>query len=235
MTRTPLVALSIYQPNEIGRVNLPTEYHEAVRRAGARPLLIPPGDPDIAGLLDLVDALVLPGGGDIEPALFDGQDHATVYGTSTLRDEFEWELTTQALAKGIPTLAICRGAQMLNVVLGGTIHPHLPDAIGETVVHRDDPPGAVLHGVEVASDSLIAKSMGATEVETASWHHQGLNELGAGLRPVAWAPDGLVEAVELDTHPFLQAVQWHPEITAATDPTQQALFDALIDSVRSDS
>lgn len=233
MTAMPLVALSIYQPNEIGRVNLPTEYHESVRRAGARPLLIPPGDPDVAGLLDLVDALVLTGGGDIDPSTFDGHEHPTVYGTSTLRDEFEWELATQALATKIPTLAICRGMQMLNVVLGGTLHAHLPDSFGETVVHRADPPGAALHDIEVASDSLIAKSMGATEVTTASWHHQGLDRLGKGLRPVAWAPDGLVEAVELETHPFLQAIQWHPEITALTDPTQQALFDTLIDAARS--
>ena len=129
-------------------------------------------------------------------------------------------------------LAVCRGMQILNVVLGGTLHPHIPDVVGEDVVHRADPPGFIPHRVEVDEGSLISVTMGATEVNIASWHHQGIELLGAGLDVVARAPDGVIEAVELDGHPFLEAIQWHPEETAASDPTQQALFDALVNFVR---
>ena len=232
MSAAPLVALPTYHANAEGRVNLPAEYHEAVRRAGGRPVLIPPGDPDYAALLDDVDAVVLTGGGDIDPTLIGGREHPEIYGTSTLRDESELDLVRQIMDRRTPTLAICRGMQLLNVVLGGTLLPHLPDDVGDEVVHRADPPGPIPHGVRLDGQSLLAEVMGATEVVTASWHHQAIDELGDGLRPVAWADDGVIEAVELEGHPFLEVVQWHPEITAGDDPTQQALFDALVDRAR---
>lgn len=232
MTAAPLVALPTYHPNAEGRVNLPAEYHEAVRRAGGRPVLIPPGDTDYGGLLDEVHAVVLTGGGDIDPVLIGGREHPEVYGTSTLRDQSELDLVRQIIDRQTPTLAICRGMQLLNVVLGGTLLPHLPDDVGDQVVHRADPPGPIPHDVRLDSECLLADVMGTSGVTTASWHHQAIDQLGEGLRPVAWAADGVIEAVELDGHPFLEVVQWHPEITAADDPTQQALFDALVDRVR---
>ena len=139
----------------------------------------------------------------------------------------------------MPTLAICRGSQVLNVALGGTLHPHLPDLgrvddHGAEVVHRDAEaiarglPGAVPHDVRVEPGSLVAEVMGETDVTPMSWHHQAIDELGSGLRAVGWAPDGTIEATEHDSHPWLVSVQWHPELSAATDPTQQRLFDALV-------
>ena len=229
----PLVAITAYPLNAEGRTHLPAEYYDAVRRAGGTALLIPPGETDPAGLLDAVDALVLTGGGDLHPESVGGETHPEVYGTSLERDALEVELARLAAERGTPTLAICRGMQILNVVLGGTIHLHLPDVVNGEVVHRAEPPGPIPHAVEIEADSLVGRVMGRTEAETTSWHHQALAELAPGLRCVARAADGTVEAVELAGHPFLLAVQWHPEITAAQDPTQQALFDALIRHARS--
>lgn len=232
MTKIPLIALTMYAANAIGRVELQAQYHEAVRRAGARPILIPPGDHDLSGLLDLVDGLVLTSGGDIDPKFTGGDAHPEIYGTNCLRDESELELTKRAIDQKVPMLAVCRGMQVLNTALGGTLLPHLPDMVGTDTVHRDDPPGPVPHTVRVEPGSLLSEIMGTTEVETASWHHQSVDRLGTGLRAVATAPDGVIEAVELDGHPFLTAVQWHPEITAHQDPTQQALFDELANQAR---
>ena len=131
------------------------------------------------------------------------------------------------LARPKPVLAICRGMQILNTVLGGTLHVHLPDVVGESVLHRAPPRDPISHGIQVAADSELAKVIGE-QVHTASWHHQAIHQLGKGLKAVAWAPDGVIEAVELEGRQDLLAVQWHPEITAAEDDGQQRMFDWLI-------
>ncbi len=227
MSGRPVVAITADAPGEDNRLIQPAGYHQAVRRAGARAVLVPPGEEDVAGLLDTVDAVVVTGGGDVDPTRWGAAPHPETYGVSELRDDFELELVARAVERELPMLAICRGMQVLNVALGGSLVQHLPDEVGETVVHRADPPGPLPHLVKVEPETLLAEAMGASEVEIASWHHQGLERLGAGLRAVASAPDGVVEAVALDGHPFLLAVQWHPELTADRDQTQQGLFDAL--------
>lgn len=229
MSARPLIGLTMGGPTERRRLDQPVGYHEAVHRAGGRALHLPPGDPDIAGLLDLLDAVVFTGGGDVDPARMQvDQPHPAIEYVVPARDDFEFELMRSALEREMPMFAICRGMQVLNVALGGTLHAHLPDVVGTDLAHRADPPGPVPHTVAVGADSLLARSMGADNVEIASWHHQAVDQLGAGLRVVATAPDGTIEAVELDSHRFLLAVQWHPELTAASDPIQQRLFDALV-------
>jgi putative glutamine amidotransferase len=209
-------------------VNLPRKYVDAVRRAGGHPLLLAPGEPDLQGLVERFDALLLAGGGDVEPVIYGGEAHPSIYGTDPERDADELALARIAVDSGLPTLAICRGMQVLNVALGGTLHEHLPDVVGETVAHRAPPREPVPHGVAVESGSLVARTMGACAITPMSWHHQAIDRLADGLGVVARAPDGVVEAVELDDHPWIVAVQWHPELTAASDPTQQALFDGLV-------
>jgi putative glutamine amidotransferase len=132
-----------------------------------------------------------------------------------------------ALALGLPTLAICRGFQVLNVLLGGTIEQHLPDRLG--TVHGDPATGrSASHPVRVALGSRLAEAVGEELARCTSHHHQGVADIGEGLVPVAWSPDGLVEALEPgDPRGWFVAVQWHPEATAADDPGQQALFDAF--------
>lgn len=233
----PLIGLTTYPPNAGDRYELPRPYVDAVRRAGGEPLLVPPGLDDPAGLLERLDGLVLAGGGDIDPARYGAPPHETVYAVHPDRDASELALAALVVEQGTPTLAVCRGAQVLNVALGGTLHVHLPDVVDGTVVHRkalelQGMPGPTPHEVDVVAGSLLADVMQATRVTPMSWHHQAVDRLGEGLRVVARAADGTVEALEHDSHPWLGVVQWHPELTAAGDPTQQRLFDALVDRAR---
>ncbi len=228
----PLIAITTYGPDEVvDRINLPEEYVSCVRAAGGRAVLVPPGEPDVAGLLDVVDGLVLTGGGDIDPSVWGGPTHEKVYMTDAGRDSMEIALARLAVERGLPLLAICRGTQVLNVALGGTLHVHVPDVVGEDVLHRTQPPGPVPHPISVDASSRLASLLGAAEIEPMSWHHQAVDRLGSGLRAVARAPDGIIEAVEVidvGGHPWLFGVQWHPELTATADPTQARLFDAFV-------
>ena len=224
----PLIGLSTYGCDDSGRYSLPAEYVSAVRRAGGMPVLIPPGENHVAELIGRMDAVILAGGGDIDPYAYGGQPHETVYNVDPARDQLEIDLARRLVQQDKPTLAICRGAQILNVALGGTLHTHLPDVFGEQVMHRLPPRIPTPHDVEVEPDSRLAAILGQTSLAPMSWHHQGICQLACGLRVVSRAPDGVVEAVEMPEHRWLVAVQWHPEMTAVTDPVQQQLFNALV-------
>jgi putative glutamine amidotransferase len=180
-------------------------------------------------LLMRLDGLLLTGGGDLDPGTFGGVAHDQNYSVSSERDRFEVELVRGALAAGLPTLAICRGMQVLNVALGGDLHPHLPDVVGDSVAHRVSQTEAALHSVRVEPASALRRLLGADTLESVpSWHHQGVDRLGAGLRPVAWAPDSVVEALELAGEPQVAAVQWHPELAGA-GREGRGLFEALVE------
>lgn len=227
--RNLLIGLTTYGIANSPGYNIPAEYVLAIHRAGAVPLLLPPAGLDaIDGWLGVIQGLVLIGGGDIDPARYDAPSHETIYNLDGPRDDCEFELARRALDMKLPTLAICRGMQVVNVLLGGTLHRHLPEVVGETVPHRLPPRETVRHPVRVTAGTCVAEAMAATRVEIVSWHHQAVDRLGAGLAAVAWADDGVVEAMELADNPNLLAVQWHPELSAADDPTQQRLFDRLV-------
>ncbi|RIL04669.1 MAG: peptidase C26 [Proteobacteria bacterium] len=230
--RRPLIGVTTYHRDgeDRPRFFVPASYVDAVRASGGRPLLLPPGDEDPAALLEALDGVLLCGGGDIDPALFGGASgHDAQYSTCPERDAFEVELVRQCIARRTPTLAICRGLQVLNVARGGDLHVHLPDVVGEAVAHRVSSERHTHHDVRVAPQSRLAAVVGAEPLRVASWHHQAVDRLGAGLRAVAWAEDGTVEAVELDEHPALWAIQWHPELQIAEpDGRQRRLFEALV-------
>ena len=224
----PIVGLTTYPASATHGWHTPALYVDAVLRAGGVPMMLSGQCLDCAERwLDVVDAVVLIGGGDINPAEFGSAGHETIYNLSAERDAMELALMRALLARPKPVLAICRGMQILNTVLGGTLHVHLPDVVGESVLHRAPPRDPISHGIQVAADSELAKVIGE-QVHTASWHHQAIHQLGKGLKAVAWAPDGVIEAVELEGRQDLLAVQWHPEITAAEDNGQQQMFDWLI-------
>ncbi len=228
----PTIGITTYGRDEKGRYTLPAEYVAAVERAGAVPVLIPPLPDHAQAYLDLVDGLVLAGGGDLDPALYGGSDHETLYSVDAQRDALELALARRIIERRQPTLAICRGMQVLNVALGGSLIEHLPAVVGEQVLHRKPAREPTPHPVKVKPGSRLAAIAGTTEFAPMSWHHQAIRRLAPGLEVVATAPDGTVEAVELADHPWLIAVQWHPELTAASDPAQQRLFDALVETVR---
>jgi putative glutamine amidotransferase len=207
--------------------SMPSAYVDAVRAAGGLPFLLPPGEEAPAELLEHVDGLVFSGGGDLHPGRFAAEQHPTVYGVSEERDAFELALMQAALERRTPTLAICRGLQVLNVVLGGDLHLHLPEVTGNEVPHRRSGASAVLHPVQLAEDSDLAVLYGRHALEVQSWHHQAVDRLGRGLRAVGWAADGTVEAVELPGESWLLAVQWHPELDAEAGRPGHPLFGAL--------
>ena len=228
---SPRIGLTTYarfDRNQEENVRVPCNYIDTIRRAGGMPVLLPAGEEDIQGLLSAVDGLLLLGGGDVCPHLYGGESHETIYETDEERDQFEISLVNEAVKTSLPVLGICRGIQVLNVALGGTLHAHLPDVVGETVKHKPEPSSAIEHELSVTPGSRLAEVMGQLEFSANSDHHQAIREIAPGLSAVAEAPDGVIEAVEMPGHPWLVAVQWHPERTAAEDPVQQRLFDQFV-------
>ena len=228
----PFIGITTYHRNENNAFTLPAEYVDSIRRAGGIPILVPPGENQLDKLLSHLDGLILSGGGDVDPTLYGGQPHQTVYNVSPERDNSEAAIVSKIVESGMPMLCICRGLQVLNVALGGTLIEHIPDVVGEEVPHRALPRNPVMHPVQVQSDSKLGRVLQSEQVETASWHHQALDRVAPGLEVVATAPDGILEALEMPHHPWLVAVQWHPELTAADDPVQQRLFDTLVEVAR---
>ncbi len=229
---SPLIGLTSYGVDDRGRVNLPQEYVSAVVRAGGMPVLIPPGQPDLDALLERIDGFLLAGGGDLHPRWYGGREHLALYGLNEERDRTELDLARRVLEERRPTFAICRGLQVVNVALGGSLHVHLPDVFGESVLHRAPPREPIPHSVRVDPESRLFGHMRSAQIEPMSWHHQALDELAPGLRPVAWAADEVVEAVEREGHESFLGVQWHPELTASEDPTQHRLFEEFLRQVR---
>ena len=208
-------------------------YTMAIERAGGQPVVLPPFlDTDectvrvhARAALSRVDALLMLGGVDIEPARYGAARHERTAGVDTRQDAFEFALLEAAMALDLPVLAICRGMQVLNVVRGGTLLQHLPD---DPSLH---PHRKVHHDIHLADGSLVAEAVGALDVTGHSLHHQAVDRVGDGLRVTGRTPDGVIEAVELD-HGWVVGVQWHPEDTAERDAQQAALFDALVAQAR---
>ena len=228
----PLIGLTTYGRGADNRYTLPAEYLDAVRRAGGVPVMIAPGESRLEAILGMLDALILSGGGDIDPSRYDGKRHETNYAIDQERDAHELELGRRVIASGMPTLGICRGAQILNVAQGGKLIEHIPDEVGEKVLHRAPPREPVTHNVKLKAGSRVAAILERDEFDVTSWHHQALRGVAPGFEAVAHAPDGTIEAIEMASHRWLIAVQWHPELSAAADPLQQKLFDAIVAEAR---
>ena len=188
-------------------------YVDAVFQAGGLPVILPPLTPGFAAALaDEIDGLCIPGGPDIHPSLYGHEEHEMLGPTDAELDAFERALVVEAIDRDLPLLGICRGAQMINVATGGTLHQHLPACVNGSLAHRQEEDiGRVTHGVRVAAGSALGAALGREALEVNSLHHQAVDGLGEGLRAVAWAPDGVVEAVEGLGDAFLLGVQWHAE------------------------
>lgn len=225
MSTRPLVGVSTYREQaawgqwDVPAVLLPATYPDAVWRAGGQPVLLPTGAVD-AGVVARLDAVVIAGGADVDPALYGAAPGPRTGAPRTDRDTAERAVLSAALDSGLPVLAVCRGMQLLNVVLGGTLHQHVPDLPGAGV-HDPGPGEFVAHPVAVDAESRLYGVVGVRTVATCH-HHQAVDRLGEGLHATAWADDGVVEALERDGG-FCLGVQWHPE--AGDD---LAVFAALV-------
>jgi putative glutamine amidotransferase len=203
-------------------------YLEALEAAGALPVVVVPvGQHAVEALLDRVDGLCLSGGPDIDPVSYGREPHPELGPTEPRLDHFELALARAADRRGMPILGICRGAQMLNVARGGTLHQHLPHAVGTALTHRQQVDAMVTtHRVDVVGGSRLAGIVGRG-ADVNSLHHQAVERLGAGLKVVATAPDGTVEGIEATDRPFVLGVQWHAE--CLTDrPEHAALFSRFV-------
>jgi putative glutamine amidotransferase len=178
-----------------------------------------------------VDGLILSGGGDIDPAIYNGQPHATVYNVDPQRDRFEVALAKLVLKTDIPVLGICRGLEVLVVASGGSLIPHLPDEFGEAIAHRSHQSRPSEHVVQIAPESRLASVIGVTEPNIVSWHHQAVRTVPPGWRTVARASDGVIEALEHEHHSWAIALQWHPELSLH-DPQQQRIFQDFVAAAR---
>jgi putative glutamine amidotransferase len=234
---SPVIGITTYEDRAAWRgwdaraALLPYVYVDAVRAAGGRPVLLPPGGDErearetAAGL----DGLVVSGGPDVDPSRYGAARHPRTQEPVTARDSWDLAVTGSALVHGVPLLAICRGMQVLNVCRGGTLHQHVEDIVGH--VRHDGPKhGFGQHSVQVAEGSLLASILpSGAFFDVPTHHHQAVDLVGDGLTAVAWEEDGLIEAVEAGPSAlgglsgFVLGVQWHPEQAA-----DQRLFSALV-------
>lgn len=200
-------------------VGTPATYVAAVQRAGGRAVLLPPDDPAATDAIDGIDALIVTGAaGDTDPALYGAEPHPKTEALGPERDRFELAITRTALDRGLPVLGVCRGLHAINVALGGTLEQHLPDVLGHEE-HTGSAGVFAEHDVRLEHGSLAARAVGGEESHVKSYHHQGVRDLGRGLRATGWATkDGLVEAIEADDG-FVLGVLWHPE----EDDTSQVI------------
>lgn len=210
-------------------------YVHSVDRAGGAPILIPPGlsSDKLHRVYETLQGLLLPGGVDVDPALYGQSAHGSLSRLDKDRDQMEIALARWAFEDGMPILGICRGIQVLNVALGGTLYQDIPTQVNSAIDHRrvDRKRDWLAHPVAVAEGARLAQVLGCTTLEVNSLHHQAVENLATTLRAVAWAPDGLIEGVERQDGAFCIAVQWHPEEFPAPSP-HQALFKALVEAAR---
>jgi putative glutamine amidotransferase len=206
-------------------------YLEAIGRAGALAMVVPPlPGPMIPALLDRVDGICLSGGPDVHPDAYGAEPHPELGPTEPRLDAFELALVRAADERDMPVLAICRGAQILNIARGGTLHQHLPDVVGETLAHRQPgEPAKATHGVSLVPDSRLEAILGHRHVQVNSFHHQAVDAIGERLAVTAQAEDGTVEGFEAVDRSFMIGVQWHAECLIDHDE-QAALFSALVDA-----
>lgn len=231
----PLVAITGWcrRLDGLERAGVNAGYVRSVARAGGIPLVVPPSQAagPVAALLDRVDALVLTGGADIDPRHYGQTPSPRLQRPDPARDELELALLRGARDRGIPVLGVCRGLQLINVGLGGTLWQDLPSERPGAVNHDPDQPrDARVHTVRVQPDSLLCDIIGTTSLETNSIHHQAIRDLAPSLRETAWADDGVIEGIEArDSAGWLVGVQWHPEEFAAQpDAADQRVFASLV-------
>ena len=208
-------------------------YSRAVEQAGGIPVVLPPlTDDAIAQLVDHLSGVCLSGGPDMDPAAYGAERHGKLGPVEPELDGFELAVVRRADSLGLPVLGICRGCQVLNVARGGTLHQHVPDVSDGSVSHRQTESGwETTHDIRLEPGSRLASIVGAEDLDVNAFHHQAVDRLGRGLQAVAWADDGIVEAIEGDGEALYLGVQWHVE-TLTHFPRHALLFEALVEAAR---
>jgi putative glutamine amidotransferase len=243
VARTPVIGITsalISEEQDYGtmhRHRVSADYSEAVIDAGGLPIILPPQDGTIAQIIEMVDGLIFSGGADIDPARYGESDvHPMTYDISDERDRFEIDLFNAAIEQDLPVLCICRGIQVLNVALGGSLIQHIDDAVAEPLPHRQHEVGIMgtesSHDVTFVEGSLSAEVFEAAALPVNSLHHQSLAAPGERVRIEGVSSDGVIEAVSVPGCRFVLGLQWHPELLFKTMPEQLKPFEALVEAAR---
>ena len=241
MSRPPLIGVttSITVGKQPERAYVNSAYLAAIQTAGGVPVPVTPQLDARAQqeLLARCEGFLLTGGGDLDPATFNEPPHPTLYEVTPARDRLEIALVHHAMESRKPLLAVCRGIQVLNVALGGSLFQDVASDPGSEIQHQQDkddtPRNEPTHPVKVVAGSRLAQVLGTTDLRVNSMHHQAVKAVGRGLVPVAFAPDMVIEGVELEEPDrFVLGVQWHPEELTERDPSARRLFGALVDASR---
>jgi putative glutamine amidotransferase len=239
----PKIGISLSETKEIDSPRWPSrmrfdwlrrDYYEAITMAGGVPVMLPNVEniADIEPLFEILDGLMITGGGDLNPSFYGQQPHPRLGETTSARDNLELAIFKYMFERQKPILGICRGHQVINVALGGTLHQDLSCLHHGTLKHTDgDQTGMVFHAVNLNSESLLCKIVGAVSIETNSSHHQVVDKLGQGLTAVGFAPDGVLEAYEHSGYGFLIGVQWHPERITEREHSNR-LFRQFVEKAR---
>jgi putative glutamine amidotransferase len=243
MPRRPLIGITSFETKYSEPPHLPIfalnrRYVMAIEAAGGAPLMLPPGlsDDSLHVTFDRLDGLLLSGGGDIDPVCYGEAPHSATREISADRDRMELALARWTVNEDKPVFAICRGIQVLNVALGGSLVQHIPTQVDGALQHTFEPTQVardhIAHSVQIESGTCLREVMGVDRAGANSWHHQSIKQVAPSLRVTAHAPDGVIEAVELPAHRFAIGVQWHPEWLYDDQPEMMRLFEALVQAAR---
>jgi putative glutamine amidotransferase len=212
-------------------IGCPIEYLTCIESAGGAPVLLPRTDDVdvVARVVAGIDGLLLSGGGDIVSLTYGQEPHPKAVQQDPVRDSMELTATRLAIEAGMPILGICRGVQLLNVAMGGTLVQDIASQVADANQHHTKERETLLaHTIDIEAESLLAEVLGTRTTAVSSWHHQAVNDVGDGLRVAARARDGVVEALEATNGQRILAVQCHPEDSAEDYPLFQRLFDWLV-------
>ncbi len=233
----PLIGITAYrnrEPSGHNQFSIGENYIQSLIQAGACPFMIPSGlkDADVNHLIACLDGLLLSGGGDIHPRYYDASENPAVNEVDLDRDHLEFNLLERCLALKLPLFGICRGLQVINVGLGGTLYEDIQEQKPSAIQHEFSTGWSrdyLAHEVNLAPESWLAHLFGETHIQVNSLHHQGIRRLSNKLEALGRAPDGLIEALQINDYPYGFAVQWHPE-EMQSDPKMQALFRSFVEA-----
>jgi putative glutamine amidotransferase len=221
----------LVKQGERDRAFVYTTYVDSLRRAGAVPVLIPPQPENAAQVLSEIDGLLLAGGDDCDPAAYGQQRHPSVEPMDPRRQTNELALAKLARERGVPTLGVCLGMQVMNVAAGGTLIQDIASTVDTEIDHASEPSDRHRHDVLVEEGTKLASIVGESELNVNSSHHQAIGDVAGDFRVTAHAPDGIVEGLEDPAHPFYLGVQWHPEDMKG-ETSAGKLFAAFVDAAR---
>lgn len=228
----PVIGITASVDTKDGSYRQRSNYISAVQSAGGLPIILPPIDEEaVAKVAALIDGLILAGGGDLDPISFGEEPQYELRYDHPQRDRFELLLAKVALAHGRPVLGICRGIQVLNVALGGTLYQEIAKQVEGAMIHQH-PCGTPTHEVKIAQGTLLSRLVNRPALRVNSFHHQAVRAIAPGLVVSAEATDGIIEAIEDPDHRFVLGVQWHPERMVGEDKAADAIFSGLIEAAQ---